>query len=167
MQSFQKWNSLDLLPFLKKGACFFYDLDFLDTHSAYLQSTSQHISKGDFKLWFACKANPLSFIIDTLSKNQFHFDVASLGELSQVMKVGISGEKILLTGPGKSEEFLHLAFHHRVGTIVLESLEQWRKILPLAKETGHYPSVLIRLQLEWASYLERPRRSVGPNAVTQ
>ncbi|MDH4467299.1 MAG: hypothetical protein QE271_04505 [Bacteriovoracaceae bacterium] len=149
MQSFQKWNSHDLRPFLKKGPAFFYDLDYLKTHAAHMQSTSQHISHGDLKLWFAVKANPLSFIIDTLKENQFHFDVASLGELSQIMKVGVPGDRILVTGPGKSEEFLNLAFHHRVGTIVLESVEQWRKIIPLSKETGHYPSLLIRLQIQW------------------
>ncbi|MDJ1407290.1 MAG: hypothetical protein MRQ13_02725 [Candidatus Midichloria sp.] len=45
----------------------------------------KEIASGQAKLFFACKANPLSSI---LKRAGVGFDVASSGELSQVLSIG-------------------------------------------------------------------------------
>ena len=56
---------------------FFYDLDTLNDH---LRSMSD-IVNPDIKLWYACKANPMSAILKVLRNLGFGIDVASAGEL--------------------------------------------------------------------------------------
>ena len=71
---------------------FVYQLDALKAHLARLQK--QEV----IKLWFAVKANPLSKIIQTLDSEGFDFDVASSGELAQVLAQGVSPDRVLNTG---------------------------------------------------------------------
>ena len=77
---------------------YLYDLDKLATHLSAL--TSQSV----VKLWYAVKANPLSEVIKTLDKCGFDFDVASSGELNQVLAQGIDAKRVLNTGPAKSKQ---------------------------------------------------------------
>ena len=75
---------------------FVYDLDSLDAHLAHL------VAQTEVKLWYAVKANPLSKVIQSLDNAGFNFDVASKGELEQVLAQGINSERVLNTGPAKS-----------------------------------------------------------------
>ena len=74
---------------------FVYHLDGLKEHLQRLQQ------QDVIKLWYAVKANPLSNIIQALNGQGFDFDVASEGELSQVLKQGIDPGRVLNTGPAK------------------------------------------------------------------
>lgn len=78
---------------------FYYDLDALQLHIKSLQTLP-------VKLWYALKATPLSAIITTLHNEEMRFDVASIGELDQVLKQGVDPTHILHTGPAKSYEQL-------------------------------------------------------------
>ncbi|MBT4790815.1 MAG: PLP-dependent decarboxylase, partial [Halobacteriovoraceae bacterium] len=81
---------------------FFYDLDQLKEH---LELMSKDLDP-DIKLWYACKANPMSAILKVLRNLNFGIDIASPGELHQAMNSGISSKNILATGPGKSKAYL-------------------------------------------------------------
>ncbi|MEC8138587.1 MAG: PLP-dependent decarboxylase, partial [Pseudomonadota bacterium] len=70
---------------------FIYDLDKLTAH------LNQLTAQTDVKLWYAVKANPLSRIIQCLDSAGFNFDVASKGELEQVLAQGIDSERVLNT----------------------------------------------------------------------
>ena len=102
---FNSPSAIELIAFLKKQQSktsqeqgyFVYHLDALKAHLDELQN------QDVIKLWFAVKANPLSKIIQTLDSAGFNFDVASSGELNQVLKQGIKPERILNTGPAKSK----------------------------------------------------------------
>ena len=94
---FEKWQK-------ELGGSFFtYDLDAMLAHLKKLRGEG-------VRVWYACKANPLSAILQTVNEAGLSFDVASLGELEQVIAQGIQPERILLTGPGKNEKFLRRAF---------------------------------------------------------
>ena len=99
---------------------YFYDLDALKAH---LEIVSSELDPN-IKLWYACKANPMSAVLKVLRNMKFGVDVASSGELHQVMNAGIRGENIIATGPGKSKEYLHHLLVNNVQTIVLESTNQ-------------------------------------------
>lgn len=138
-------------------AYFVYHLDALKAHLAQLQQ------QDVIKLWFAVKANPLSSIIQTLDSAGFNFDVASSGELNQVLKQGISSDRILNTGPAKSKKQLTEFIDKGVNIFVVESIKQLNWLHEVAKDKGVQPQVLLRVQLQWADGEKNP---LGGNSLT-
>jgi len=143
---------------------FVYQLEALKKHLAKLQQ------QDVVKLWFAVKANPLSKIIQTLDSTSFNFDVASSGELAQVLAQGISPERVLNTGPAKSKKQLKNFVKQGVRTFVVESLNQlkWLNEVMLAQEPTEQalvnkPTVLLRVQLQWPDGEKNP---LGGNSLT-
>jgi len=145
-------------------AYFVYQLDALKTHLADLQQ------QDVIKLWFAVKANPLSKVIQTLDGAGFNFDVASSGELAQVLAQGIAPSRILNTGPAKSKKQLNDFVEQGVSTFVVESLNQlvWlnevvTKKMAEEKAGSSRPTVLLRVQLQWPDGEKNP---LGGNSLT-
>lgn len=148
---------------------FVYQLDTLKKHLDQLQQ------QDVIKLWFAVKANPLSKIIQTFDSANFNFDVASAGELAQVLAQGISPDRILNTGPAKSKKQLTAFVKQGVNTFVVESLNQltWlneviaEQALTEKVSTGQgivkKPTVLLRVQLQWPDGEKNP---LGGNSLT-
>lgn len=140
-----------------ENAYFVYQLDQLKAHLAHLQN------QDVIKLWFAVKANPLSSIIKTLDQQGFNFDVASTGELAQVLAQGIDPKRVLNTGPAKSKKQLSTFLVQGVNTFVVESLNQLNWLNESAKELKLRPQVLLRVQLQWP---EGDKNPLGGNCVT-
>jgi diaminopimelate decarboxylase len=136
---------------------FVYHLDALKAHLAELQR------QDVIKLWFAVKANPLSNIIKTLDDAGFNFDVASSGELNQVLKQGIAPERILNTGPAKSKAQITSFIKQGVNIFVAESLNQLTWLNEAAIEHDVKPRVLLRVQLQWP---EGEKNPLGGNCLT-
>ncbi|MBU2924082.1 PLP-dependent decarboxylase [Colwellia sp. 4_MG-2023] len=138
---------------------FVYQLDTLKKHLATLQQ------QDVIKLWFAVKANPLSKVIQTLDSEGFDFDVASTGELSQVLAQGVNPSRILNTGPAKSKKQLDAFVKKGVGTFVIESLNQltWLNEVVKEKPASEKPTVLLRVQLQWPDGEKNP---LGGNSLT-
>lgn len=138
------------------GAFFAYDLDAMKSHLSSL-------SAEGLRLWYATKANPLSAILENIRDCGFGFDVASLGELEQVLKTGADPKKVLLTGPAKPQRFLARALEAGVHTFVLESPTQLEALQSLAQGCDKRVDILLRLQLEWS---EAEKSVLGGNAIT-
>jgi diaminopimelate decarboxylase len=142
---------------------FVYQLDALKKHLALLQQ------QDVIKLWFAVKANPLSKVIQTLDSEGFDFDVASTGELDQVLAQNISPKRILNTGPAKSKNQLQSFIKKGVSTFVVESLNQLTWLNEVAQAQGladqdfEKPTVLLRVQLQWPDGEKNP---LGGNSLT-
>jgi diaminopimelate decarboxylase len=128
------------------GPFYFYDLDGLENHL----NQMLHGQDPSIKLWYACKANPLSAILKVMRNLNYSFDVASLGEFEHLLNMGISSDKILATGPAKSKEYITHLIQNNVGVIVVESPNQLKWINQVAIEQSKKVSVLLRLQLDWA-----------------
>ena len=137
---------------------FFYDLDHLKHHLQEVNTTLH----PDIKLWYACKANPMSAILKVLRNLGFGIDVASKGELFQVLNAGIKAEHILATGPGKSKEYLKHLIRNGVQTIVLESINQAIWLEEAARELNIKVDALLRLQLDWPE----GKSVLGGDAIT-
>ena len=149
-----------LLQAMKRldSSFYFYDLD-------HLQSRLETIAKildPSVKLWYACKANPLSAVLKVLRNLNFGLDVASQGELEQVLSAGVIPENIVATGPCKSKKYLRFLLENDVCVIVLESLNQARWLHEAACELGVRPKVLLRIQLDW----DKGTSVLGGNGVT-
>jgi diaminopimelate decarboxylase len=136
---------------------FVYHLDALQQHIATLQQ-----QKG-IKLWYAVKANPLSNVIQTLAKEGMCFDVASKGELQQVLKQGVDASNILNTGPAKSKAQISEFMAAGVNIFVAESLNQLLWLEQVAAAQQKTPQVLLRVQLQWP---EGEKNPLGGNALT-
>jgi len=142
---------------------FVYQLDALKAHLASLQQ------QDVIKLWFAVKANPLSKVIQTLDNEGFNFDVASSGELSQVLAQGIDAGRVLNTGPAKSKKQLTSFVKQGVRTYVVESLNQLNWLHEVVQEQElsssetEKPKVLLRVQLQWH---EGEKNPLGGNSLT-
>lgn len=136
---------------------FLYDLDALTEHLARL------MQQDVIKLWFAVKANPLSRVITTLAEQGFNFDVASQGELTQVLRQNIAADRILNTGPAKSKRQMKAFLTQGVETFVVESLLQLQWLNESATEVACNPQVLLRVQLQWPDGEKNP---LGGNEVT-
>ncbi|KTF13988.1 PLP-dependent decarboxylase [Pseudoalteromonas sp. H105] len=136
---------------------FVYDLDALNTHLARL------VAQTDVKLWYAVKANPLSTVIQCLDKAGFNFDVASKGELEQVLAQGINSERVLNTGPAKSPAQIKHFIERGVRTFVAESLNQVRWLNEQAVDQQCQLQVLLRVQLRWP---EGEKNPLGGDSLT-
>jgi diaminopimelate decarboxylase len=136
---------------------FLYDLDALAQH------LSRLMQQDVIKLWFAVKANPLSRVIATLAEQGFNFDVASQGELTQVLAQNVDADRILNTGPAKSKRQMNAFLQQGVKTFVVESLLQLQWLNQSAIELGCNPQVLLRVQLQWPDGEKNP---LGGNEVT-
>lgn len=136
---------------------FVYDLDKLAHHLNSL--TAQNV----VKLWYAVKANPLSNVIQTLDKCGFNFDVASSGELDQVLAQGIAPERVLNTGPAKSKRQINHFLQQGVRTFVAESINQVIWLNQAAQELRLTLRVLLRVQLRWP---EGEKNPLGGDSLT-
>lgn len=136
-----------------------YDLDGLDQHLASL-------ANAPARLWYAVKANPLSSIIQALDARGFGFDVASLGELHQVLAQGVDPARILNTGPVKTPEHLAEFIEHGVRIFVLESHLQADDLAKIAREKQISLQVLLRVQLPWDQNSEEKMNVLGGSTPT-
>ncbi|MDK9685231.1 PLP-dependent decarboxylase [Pseudoalteromonas shioyasakiensis] len=136
---------------------FIYDLDKLTAH------LNQLTAQTDVKLWYAVKANPLSRIIQCLDGAGFNFDVASKGELEQVLAQGIDSERVLNTGPAKSPKQISHFIARGVRTFVAESINQVRWLNEQATKANCQLQVLLRVQLRWPDSEKNP---LGGDSLT-
>lgn len=136
---------------------YFYDLDGFEKHIRSIKA----VLHDDVKVWYACKANPLSKILSILNDNGFGVDVASLGELHQAQSSGV--KTLIATGPAKSPAYLRKLMEANVSTIIVESIQQLQDLNRVAGSMNRTQDVLIRLQLEWPSSL---KSVLGGSAIT-
>ncbi|MEY8673610.1 PLP-dependent decarboxylase [Francisella philomiragia] len=135
-------SNLDSLCKENKAPFFYYDLDMLEKHAKELQ-------KLPVKLWYALKANPLSKIIKVFDEQNINFDVASIGELDQVLAQGVNPKNILHTGPAKSYSQLEYFLTQGVRIFVIESINQFKDLSDLVEKNNINVEVLLRIQLVW------------------
>lgn len=125
---------------------FFYDLDFLRHH---LKQGVSICNKLGVRYLYACKANGLGSIIECIKDAGADFDVASSGELQQVLKAEVNPSQLICTGPAKSKSYLSLLLNRGVRTFILESEQQLTDLQSLCEESDLDVTALLRLQLDW------------------
>lgn len=139
---------------------FYYDLDGLKIH---LNNLSQIMKDdSDITLWYACKANPMSAILKVFRNCGFGIDVASKGEIEQVLRSGIRPQNMLSTGPSKSRKYLRELLEEDIEIVVCESLNQVYWLNDIAPSFNKRPKVLLRVQMEW----EGGSSVLGGNEIT-
>jgi diaminopimelate decarboxylase len=135
---------------------FFYDLDAFEAHIQNIKKTLH----PEIKVFYACKANPLSKILSLFNANGFGVDVASMGELHQAKTAGV--QNLIATGPAKSLHYMGRLLSAGVSTIVCESPHQLADLNRVADERRLKQDVLLRVQLDW----DGEKSILGGSAIT-
>ncbi|MBT8419941.1 MAG: type III PLP-dependent enzyme [Gammaproteobacteria bacterium] len=93
------------------------------------------------RLHYAVKANPMPDLLGVLAEAGSRFDIASLGELARVSKLGVETRDIVYTNPIKSPAEIASAHKTGIDTFFYDNLPELDKIAQVA------PGVQVMLRL--------------------
>jgi diaminopimelate decarboxylase len=94
---------------------------------------------------FAVKANPSPAVLVTLAVAGVGADVASGGELRAVLRAGFEPSRVVLTGPGKTDEEIAAALRAGIGALTIESPDEVDTLLSLVDDVVPGQGLLLRL----------------------
>jgi diaminopimelate decarboxylase len=100
---------------------------------------------GAFNIFYAQKSNPNETILKHLKSLEAGCDTASYGEVKSALEAGFGADKIMLTGPAKTEKEIRYAIENNLLTINAESLQEIFLIDKIANEYGKEQNVIIRI----------------------
>ncbi|MBZ8177504.1 diaminopimelate decarboxylase [Corynebacterium sp. 3HC-13] len=89
----------------------------------------------DVRVFFARKANKALGLVEEALRSGHGIDVASLRELEQVLRVGVPGERIIVSAAIKTHELLHLAISNACA-ISVDSTSELHRIADTARSLG-------------------------------
>ncbi len=124
-----------------KTPLYFYDFDKIE--SQFEQLT--RFLPNNFQVHYTLKANSNLAICHHLAQLGASADISSTGELVAAIKAGFSPQQIVFTGPGKTEGELSFALKQNIGLIVVESVNEARRLNSLAAESGIKQDILVRI----------------------
>lgn len=99
----------------------------------------------DVTICFAVKANSNQAVLTTLAREGAGADVLSEGELRRALAAGIPGEKIVISGVGKTREEIALALEAGIGQINVESTAEMELISEVAAAKGKAAPIAVRV----------------------
>jgi diaminopimelate decarboxylase len=120
------------------------DLDVVDAAIAELNRCARDF--GDLEVSYAAKAFATTEFVRHLKERDIGIDVCSLGELVTAECAGFPAERLTLHGAGKSDDELRAACDGRVGTIVVDGIEELERLAELARD-GCGAAVALRLNV--------------------
>lgn len=126
---------------------FFYDLDALGARVGALRAALP----GNTDLAFAVKANPSLAVLSHLARLGLGADVASGGELQAAIRAGMPLDRVVFTGPGKTDVELGAALRMGIRAITIESLDELDALIELSGVTHSGQGLLLRLAIEGAA----------------
>lgn len=96
------------------------------------------------KLIYSVKASPSPALISYYNQAGFYFETASCGELDTLIKLGVSPNKIWVSGQGKTQTYLKEAVSYGVHCFNLESQHELQILASLiANREGYYCNLRI------------------------
>jgi diaminopimelate decarboxylase len=101
--------------------------------------------RGNTLVCYAAKAYCAPWLLRVIADEGLGLDVVSGGELHVARRAGFPMERTYFHGNNKSEEELRLALEGKVGRIVLDNLDEIRRLGPAARSSGRRQAVLLRV----------------------
>lgn len=98
-----------------------------------------------FKIFYAQKSNPNPEILGLLNSLNAGCDTASLGEVKSALDAGFTPDRIMMTGPAKTETEIRFAVQSNLLSLNVESLQELFLIDRICSELGKKQKVLIRI----------------------
>jgi len=128
------FNKIDL-------PCFIYDLQKVRGQVSKLKNSNL----DNLTIFYAMKANPLPEILRVLKEQNLGVETTSRGEMERALLTGFEPEEMLVTGPGKIDSTLNYAISNGVGHIIVESVNEARRLNRLAKDYKTKQPILVRV----------------------
>lgn len=94
---------------------------------------------------YASKAQSNLYLLGLLNEEDLYLDTVSLGEMYIAIKAGFDPKKIHLHGNNKTKEELVFAIENKIGTIIIDSYEEFLFLEEILKEMGEKMSCLLRI----------------------
>ena len=94
---------------------------------------------------FAVKANSNLAVIRALAEQGAGADLVSGGELTRAFAAGVSPDKIVFSGVGKTRAELRAALQHRIHQINIESEFELEHLIALTDEMQQDVSIVVRI----------------------
>lgn len=118
-----------------------------------------------FRVFYAQKSNPNTEILEHINKLGAGCDTASLGEVKSALEAGFSPDKIMMTGPAKTEKEIRFAIEHNLLSINAESLQEIFIIDKISGELGKKQNILIRINPKFEA--GESNRIIGGKGVSK
>ncbi|WP_432200905.1 diaminopimelate decarboxylase [Erythrobacter sp. W53] len=94
---------------------------------------------------FAVKSNPNLAVLKVLQGQDFGADVVSGGELMRALAAGMTPDKIVFSGVGKTRKELALGLEKQIGQFNIESREEGSELAELAAARGEQANACLRI----------------------
>jgi diaminopimelate decarboxylase len=94
---------------------------------------------------FAVKANPNAAVLATLAKMGLGADVVSIGEMKRAVAAGITPDKIIFSGVGKTADEMAEALHIGVGQFNIESEPEAKTLSDVAAAAQKIANIVFRI----------------------
>jgi len=128
-----------------------------------------HSSLPYAKIYYAVKANPIDEVVKTLDKKGSNFDVATIYEIDQCLRLGITADRMSYGNPIKKARDIAYAYKKGIRIFATDSISDLEKIAknapgskvlfrlllegggadwPLSKKFGSHPDLIYRLILK-------------------
>ncbi len=140
-----KTDRFPLVEFLNADTPFyFYDMGVLD-HTLNLIKRIIVDAGVDIVVHYAVKANSNYEILQQIGRAGFGADCVSYGEIRAAMVAGISAERIVFAGVGKTDYEISMSLKDGIGCFNVESIEELGNIADIARSMGLVASVALRV----------------------
>lgn len=100
---------------------------------------------AETELYFSIKANPSVGLCQVFARAGVGAELASIGELRVAQAAGFPSERVLFAGPGKTERELTEAIRWGIGAINVESLNELKRVIAIARSFGKRQCVCLRI----------------------
>ena len=112
----------------------FYIYDLATVQRRYRELTTALPSQ--VRVYYAIKANPSLRLVQELTALGAGMEIASAGELAVAERLGISGDRVLFTGPAKTDDELAASVRYGLRTINVESLGEAQRLDSIVAAVG-------------------------------
>ena len=99
----------------------------------------------NFLIAYSVKANSNLSVLKTFAKCGAGADVVSIGELKKVLKAGISNNKIVYSGVGKTTDEIAFALRNKIEQFNVESIEELKAIAKIAEQINTSANIALRV----------------------
>lgn len=113
--------------------CYVYSRSTIESSFRLLQDS---FSSVDPLIFYAVKANSNLSILRILKELGSSFDIVSGGEFFRLDRIGVSPDRMIFSGVGKTEEELTLAVERSIFCLVIESVFELDQLSELCRERG-------------------------------
>ena len=106
----------------------------------------KELLKGiNFLIAYSVKANSNFSVLKTFANCGAGADVVSVGELKKVLKAGISNNKIVYSGVGKTKDEIAFALKNKIEQFNVESFEELETIAKIAEQLKLSANIALRV----------------------